>query len=45
MNTGMEGRGGLVHQQKIGAGTPVKGNDTYHIVLAESDARRRTALP
>lgn len=31
----------VIDQQKIGAGTPVKGNFTYHIVLAESDRKAK----
>ena len=33
--------GKVIQQQKIGAGTPIKGNFTYHIVLAESDRKTK----
>lgn len=36
-----EEAGWFIQQQKIGAGTPVKGNFTYHIVLAESERKAR----
>ena len=39
-----EEAGWFIQQQKIGAGTPVKGNFTYHIVLAESERKRREAM-
>ena len=36
-----EEAGWFIQQQKIGAGTPVKGNFTYHIVLAESERKAK----
>lgn len=36
-----EEAGKFIQQQKIGAGTPVKGNFTYHIVLSESDRKTK----